>query len=120
MEVNQIPVPGEVELFEEAELRIFNGGEGLLDFGSALILRMSNNTELGGVDAETDPDSSRMVCLCLKFGGSIGRLNQPGREVVFDITNGARITVFGSDFLWCKIQVRVVNADGYASMLIGC
>ena len=42
MEVNQIPVPGEVELFEEAELRIFNGGEGLLDFGSALILRMFN------------------------------------------------------------------------------
>ena len=63
MEVNQTPVPGEEELFEEAEFGIFNGGEGWLDFGGGLILRLFNNTEVRGVEAETEPDSSSLVCL---------------------------------------------------------
>lgn len=75
IQVNQTPVPGEEELFEEAGVGTFNGGEGLLNFGGALILCVFNNTEVGGVESETDPNSSLLVRLPLVFGGFSGQLN---------------------------------------------
>ena len=98
VEKNKNRVSGEDKLFQNDSIGLINGGEGLLDFGSALILRIFNDTNVGGIKAATDPNSSLLVRLRLTFGGFTGKLNQPGKQVVFDTPNGAKITVFGTNF----------------------
>ena len=98
VQVNQTPVPDAGELYENEELGLFNGGEGLLNFGGALVLRMFNDTKFGGVHAEADPNAPVLVRMRLIFGGFTGDLNQPGKEAVFDTPNGAQIVVKGTQF----------------------
>ena len=45
VEVDQVPLPKETDqpMLEGSKVGLFNGGEGLLNFGGALILHMFNN-----------------------------------------------------------------------------
>lgn len=98
VEKNKNRISGSNKLFQNDSIGLVNGGEGLLDFGSALILRIFNDTSVGGIKAGTDPNSSLLVRLRLSFGGFTGELNEPGKQAVFDTPNGAKITVYGTDF----------------------
>jgi hypothetical protein len=98
VEKNNSRVLNSNQLFQNDSVGLLNGGEGLLDFGGALILRLFNDTQVGGVEAVTDPNSSVFVRLRLRLGGFTGKLNKPGKQAVFETPNGAKITVSGTDF----------------------
>jgi hypothetical protein len=77
----------------------------MLDFGSGLSLRLFNNSQVGGVRAESAQNASLLVRLRLEFGGFTGQLTQPGGQVVFETPNGATVSVAGTNFF------LVYNAD---------
>jgi hypothetical protein len=113
---NQTEVSGTNDLFQNDSLRMFNGGEGLLDFGSDLRLRMFNDTELGGVRTSNDPDAPLIGKLTLFAGGFSGQLFRDGGRFEFDTPNGAQIHVYGTTFIIVYDHVQqetiVVNFDG--------
>ena len=95
---NQTQVQGTNSLQQDDTIRLANGGEGLLDFGGGLLLRLFNDSQVGGVRAESAQDSTLLVRLRLEFGGFTGQLTQPGGQVVFETPNGATVNVAGTDF----------------------
>ena len=119
VQVDQTPIPGEGDLFDESEVGLFNGGEGLLDFGSALVLHLFNNTVLGGVEATTDPNSSLIVRLRLELGGFTGELNEAGEQATFETPNGARIIVMGTEFFLVYDQEEDTTTVGNFSGIVG-
>lgn len=95
---NQTQVQDTNPLQQDDTIRLEKGGEGLLDFGGGLLLRLFNDSQVGGVRSESAPGSARLVRLRLEFGGFTGQLTQPGGQVVFETPNGATINVAGTDF----------------------
>jgi hypothetical protein len=87
------------DLFQNDSLHIFNGGEGLLNFGSGLLIRMFNDTVTGGIRTENDPDSPLDVRMFLESGGFTGQLIEENSTATFETPNGAEIVVHGTDFL---------------------
>jgi hypothetical protein len=91
-------VTGSSDLFAGDVLSILEGGEGLLDFGSGLRLRVFNNTQLG-ILAASAPGTPLDVRLFLEDGGFTGQVTEPGGQVIFNTPNNAQITVLGTTFL---------------------
>jgi hypothetical protein len=91
-------VTGSSDLFAGDILSILEGGEGLLDFGSGLRLRLFNDTQLGIVAASA-PGTPLDVRLFLEDGGFTGQVTEPGGQVTFNTPNNAEITVLGTIFL---------------------
>lgn len=87
------------ELLQNDSLRLFDGGEGLLDFGSDLRMRLFNDTELGGVRTANDPGTPLVVKMTLFSGGFTGQMFSEGGEAEFTTPNGALIRVFGTTFV---------------------
>jgi hypothetical protein len=85
-------------LFQDDEIRITDGGEGELDFGGELILRMFNDTQTGGVRVGSAPGTPLDVRLFLDSGGFTGQLIEPGSRAEFQTPNDATIIVYGTDF----------------------
>lgn len=96
---NQSPVSTPENLLQNDSLRMLNGGEGLLDFGSDMRLRMFNDTEIGGVRTANEPGSPLIVKMTLFSGGFTGQMFREGGEAEFDTPNGAQIRVFGTTFV---------------------
>jgi len=96
---NESQVSGTNDVFQNDYLHVFEGGEGLLDFGSDMRLRMFNDTELGGVLTYNDPSTPLIVKMTLFCGGFTGQLFCEGGNAEFDTPNGARIHVSGTQFL---------------------
>ncbi len=103
---NQTQVQGTNPLQQDDTIRLASGGEGLLDFGSGLLLRLFNDSQVGGVHAESAQDTALLVRLRLEFGGFTGQLTQPGGQAVFETPTGATVNVAGTDFF------VVYNAGG--------
>jgi len=95
---NQAQVQDTNPLQQDDTIRLEKGGEGLLDFGGGLLLRLFNDSQVGGVQSESAQGSALLVRLRLEFGGFTGQLTQPGGQVVFETPNGATINVAGTDF----------------------
>lgn len=93
------PVTDNVSLFAGDALRLTNGGEGLLDFGSGLLLRLFNDTQANLVKAETAAGVPLDVEMYLTEGGFTGQLTAAGGRATFNTPGGATITVLGTDFL---------------------
>ena len=88
-------------LNQDDELRVQNGGVGLLEFGQDLRLRLFNETMAGEIEAthmESDPNSPLIVRLALFAGGFSGQLYKPGNKATFTTPGGAQIVVLGTDF----------------------
>jgi len=85
-------------LFQDDEVRITDGGEGLLDFGGELILHMFNDTQTGGVRTDSAPGTPLDIQLVLEGGGFTGQLIEPGSRAEFQTPNEASIIVHGTDF----------------------
>jgi hypothetical protein len=79
-------------------LRVRDGGEGFLDFGDGMRLRLFNDTQVEGVRVEATADAPLDVRLFLEEGGFTGTLTQEGGQAVFETPNGAEITVLGTEF----------------------
>jgi hypothetical protein len=79
-------------------LRVRDGGEGLLDFGDGMQLRLFNDTQIEGVRVEATANAPLDVRLFLEEGGFTGTLTQEGGRAVFETPNGAEITVLGTNF----------------------
>jgi hypothetical protein len=86
------------DLFEGDVLRILEGGEGLLDFGSGLRLRMFNNSQIG-VIAASAPGAPLDVRLFLEDGGFTGQVTETGGQVRINTPNNAQIFIYGTTFL---------------------
>jgi hypothetical protein len=103
------------DLFAGDVLRIQEGGEGLLDFGSGMLLRLFNDTQVG-VTSASAPGAPFDVRLYLEDGGFTGELTEPGGKAVFETPNHAQITVLGTRFLVAydtrTETTTVANFDG--------
>lgn len=95
---NQKQVTGTNNLAQNDSVRLFNGGEGLLNFGSDMILRLFNDTQLGGVRTSNAPGTPLVVKMTLLAGGFAGRTYKPGARPTFNTPNNAQINVFGTSF----------------------
>ena len=104
------------DLIRNDSLRLFNGGEGLLDFGSDLRLRLFNDTEVGGIRTANDPGSPLDVKMTLFAGGFSGKLFREGSKAVFETPNDARIHIFATTFIIAydrnTRETLIVNFEG--------
>ncbi len=79
-------------------LSITRGGEGLLDFGDLMQLRLFNDTSLRQIVASSAPGAPLDVRLFLESGGFTGEVVQDGAVATFETPNGAEITILGTEF----------------------
>ena len=91
------PVDGTNPLFEGDTLKVSEGGEGLLDFGDKLVVRLFNDSQVGLISTSA-PGTPLGVRLFLERGGFTGRLDEDGGQAVFETPGGANITVLGTQF----------------------
>lgn len=91
-------LPDTRDLYLGDVLRVRNGGEGLVDFGDSMRLRLFNDTKLGVTKWDIAPDASWQAGMFLTDGGLVGQLVESGNEVAFDTPGGAQITVLGTEF----------------------
>jgi hypothetical protein len=123
VEHNDNPVAGVDPLFENDSVRVFGGGEGLLDFGGGLLLRAFNDTILGGVTVASDPGAPLDVRMLLESGGFTGHLTVPGGKATFQTPGGATISVLGTEFLLvydpASRLTTVGNFDGTLGVAAG-
>lgn len=95
---NQKQLSGTDDLVQNDSLRLFNGGEGILNFGSDMVLRLFNDTQLGSVRTSNAPGTPLVVKMALLTGGFAGRTFKSGVRSTFTTPNNAQINVFGTDF----------------------
>ncbi|HKZ82548.1 MAG TPA: LysM peptidoglycan-binding domain-containing protein [Anaerolineae bacterium] len=79
-------------------LQVINGGEGLVDFGDSMRLRLFNDTVLGVTRWDIAPNASWQAGMFLTDGGLVGKLVKPGNKAAFNTPGGAQITVLGTEF----------------------
>ena len=104
-------------------LRVSNGGEGLLDFGQFLQLRLLNDTELRTIKLEHAANLPLMARIRLETGGFTGKLIEEGGKAVFETPNGAEITILGTEF-WIVYDpeeqiLGVGNFEGLVFLSVG-
>jgi hypothetical protein len=97
LEHNQARVTASERVFPNDSLRLFGGGEGLLDLGN-LVLRLFNDTALGGVSVDSAPGQPLFARIYLELGGFTGKLTGAGGQAVFATPGGATIRVYGTTF----------------------
>ena len=112
VEHNNNPLSGIEDLKGNDSIKVFDAGEGLLDFGGDLILRMFNTTTLGGITVASDPGSPLDVRMTLESGGFTGDKVKPGGKAVFKTPNGAKITVYGTSFFVVHDPISGVTTAG--------
>ncbi len=95
---NQNQVTGTKNLVQNDSLRLFNGGESLLNFGSDMVLRLFNDTQLGTVRTSNAAGTPLVVKMTLFAGGFTGQTFKPGASPTFNTPNNAQINVFGTSF----------------------
>jgi hypothetical protein len=99
-------------LFSGESLKVSNGGEGLLDFGDNVRLRLFNDTLLGQIRLESAPGTPLDVCMFLENGGFTGEVTEIGGQVLVETPNGAEIIVLGTDFFIIHDPNLAVTAAG--------
>lgn len=109
---NNNPLSGTENLKGNDSIKVTDAGEGLLDFGGDLLLRMFNTTSLGGITVASSSGSPLDVRMTLESGGFTGNKVKPGGKAVFDTPNGAKITIYGTDFFIVYDQLGGVTTAG--------
>lgn len=99
-------------LYSGESLRISNGGEGLLDFGDNVRLRLFNDSVLGQIRLESAPGTPLDIRMFLENGGFTGSVTEPGGQVVVETPNGAEIKVLGTNFFIIHDPIREITAAG--------
>jgi len=79
-------------------VRVINGGEGLLDFGSNMVLRLFNNTSLNVVSIRADAGSPLDVQMFLEDGGFTGSYSANGGSLTINTPGGTAVIVRGTEF----------------------
>jgi hypothetical protein len=80
-------------------IRVTEGGEGRLDFGEALILRLFNDSLLQTINTAPAPGASGAAYVfSLQQGGLSGQLAEAGETAVIETPGGATITILGTQF----------------------
>lgn len=85
-------------LFDGDSLRLFEGGESVLDFGDSIQLRLFNDTELQEIHRTSAEGTPLGVQIYLALGGFTGRVMEEGSQATIRTPGGTRITVYGTDF----------------------
>jgi hypothetical protein len=99
---NEVEVHGQSSVHQDDILSIQNGGEGLLDFGDHMILRLYNETiagEIIGTAADTSEDLPFDLRVRLLGGGITGTLYRKGTTATIMTPTGVRIFIAGTEFL---------------------
>lgn len=91
-------VQDSAELYTGDAVRVRNGGEGLLNLGSGLLLRLFNDTQAQVVRAEVAEGVPFEVEMYLTEGGFTGNLTASGGQALFKTPGGATIAVYGTEF----------------------
>ena len=68
------------ELNNNDHIEVTEGGKAVLDFNGNINITLYNNTQLGGVIAELDPNTSPRIAARLERGGIFGKVITPGTE----------------------------------------
>lgn len=95
---NLIPVTASDALKMGDILEISKGGEGLLDFGNFLQLRVFNDTKLQSIRLERAENIPLVARIQLESGGFTGTLQKHDGKALFEAPNGTTITILGTQF----------------------
>ena len=95
---NYNPVTDLSEVFNGDQIRLFDGGEGLLDLGGQILLELFNDTELGEIFITSAEGTPLDVRLFLEFGGFTGSVQSGAGGAVVRTPGGAAVTVLGTEF----------------------
>jgi hypothetical protein len=99
-------------LFNGESLKVSNGGEGLLDFGNNVELRLFNDSVLGQIRLESAPGTPLDIRMFLESGGFTGVVTETGGKVVVETPNGAEIVVSGTEFFVIHDHERSLTVAG--------
>jgi hypothetical protein len=91
-------VLGSNDLFEGDFLQVRDNGEGVIDFGDRMRVRLFNDTTLGITRAEAAPGTPLDVRLYLEEGGMTAELEEGQGQAVITTPGGTEITVLGTQF----------------------
>lgn len=109
---NLIPVTANDPLKAGDFLQVSKGGEGLLDFGNFLQLRVFNDTKLQAITLEHAENIPLYARIQLETGGFTGTLQKKEGKAVFETPNGATISILGTQFWIIYDPVRKVAGVG--------
>lgn len=93
-----IPVTANDPLNAGDFLQVSKGGEGLLDFGNYLQLRVFNDTKLQAITLQHADNIPLYARIQLETGGFTGTLQKKEGKAVFETPNGATISILGTQF----------------------
>ena len=88
------------DFFNNSTVRVTNGGVAKLDFFvDKISIRVFDDTAVGSVRADPEGTPDRAVRMKLVFGGLSGEVTKHGIPVQFEISNGVKIYILGTQFL---------------------
>lgn len=93
-----IPVTANYPMNAGDFLQVSKGGEGLLDFGNYLQLRVFNDTKLHAITLQHAENIPLYARIQLETGGFTGTLQKKEGKAVFETPSGATITILGTQF----------------------
>ena len=116
-------VSGTEDLYRDDVLRVSDGGEGLLDFGDELQLRLFNDTGLNITEWEEPPDRPPIASFFVhKKGGCTGKVYEGAKATIITPT-GVEVTVLGTRFFVIynhhTEQTAAGNFDGTVEVASG-
>ena len=109
------------DLYRHDALRVSDGGEGLLDFGDELQLRLFNDTELNITKWEKAPDRPWIASWYMYRGGCTGEVHKG--EATMITPTGVEVTVLATKFFVIynhyTEQTTAGNFDGTVEVASG-
>jgi hypothetical protein len=103
-------------LHNNESVRVTDGGKARLNFHNQVNLTLYNNTEMGGIYGELDPNTPNFVRMKLFRGGLLGEVTSKGSSTEISVGFGTTIHVVGTTFFVVYDEagnyVSVGNFDG--------
>ncbi|MBN1451902.1 MAG: hypothetical protein JW963_12870 [Anaerolineales bacterium] len=81
-------------------VNVTEGGKAHLDFDCGIQFTLFNDSSVGGIKAELDPDTPPRLAWKLIRGGGSGQVVEPGTELAISVATGTKITILGTRFFF--------------------
>jgi LysM repeat protein len=95
---NLINVPVSQAIYDNDAIRVTGGGIALLNFLDTTVLKLFNDTSIGGVNVEISPSTNKRLRMKLERGGLSGQVVKDSGGVGFEMPNGTHIYILGTSF----------------------
>lgn len=79
-------------------VNVSEGGKAQLDFDGGISFRLFNDSSVGGIKAELDPNTPPRLSWKLIRGGGVGQVVEEGSELTISVSTGTNFTILGTSF----------------------